>query len=335
MNSTGGFSLSYFSRSVSYVFHPNYTSSSLLNDVAIITLETPISLSDLASTHKPVSLVTEDVPDNTTATVYGLGQTNVSSTQQVETLQKVDVPFRVASYCQMFYGRQLDPDSMVCAGFLEGGKDACNGDSGGPLMVSESMGNEFPEQVGIVSWGKGCGGWGKLGVYTRVSHIRPWVQSVVCGSLPDPAETGFLPLCGGTGVFVTESLTPSTQPSVFPSVAPSSVPSFSPTGAPSQTPSSIPSQTPSSTPSQTPSYSPSQTPSSSPSQTPSSIPSQTPSFRPSVTAIAETASMSDCIRRGGLCSTNGPPCCDDAQYDNYCKTIQFARFQVNLCSSDD
>ena len=47
------------------------------------------------------------------------------------------------------------------------------GDSGGPLMVNE--GGRWT-QVGIVSWGIGCGKGQYPGVYTRVTYFLPWIQ---------------------------------------------------------------------------------------------------------------------------------------------------------------
>jgi len=43
---------------------------------------------------------------------------------------------------------------MFCAGDLEGKKDACKGDSGGPA-VAEIQGRAT--LLGITSWGYGCG----------------------------------------------------------------------------------------------------------------------------------------------------------------------------------
>lgn len=70
-------------------------------------------------------------------------------------------------------------DNMLCAGLADGARDACNGDSGGPLFVTRD-GSRV--QVGIVSWGEGpmdanaaCGHANAYGVYTRLSNYRGWI----------------------------------------------------------------------------------------------------------------------------------------------------------------
>lgn len=69
--------------------------------------------------------------------------------------------------------------NMICAGTTSGVRDACNGDSGGPLFVEKADG---VEQVGIVSWGEGpmdaaaaCGHENAYGVYTRVANYKDWI----------------------------------------------------------------------------------------------------------------------------------------------------------------
>ena len=55
---------------------------------------------------------------------------------------------------------------MVCAGHEAGGRDACRGDSGGPLMAQDPDTGVW-RLVGVVSAGFSCARPGQPGIYHR------------------------------------------------------------------------------------------------------------------------------------------------------------------------
>ena len=69
---------------------------------------------------------------------------------------------------------------MICAGYPPGGKDACQADSGGPLLEPGVIGNQTVDfLVGIVSFGVGCARKDLGAGYTDVSHYRQWVTTTM------------------------------------------------------------------------------------------------------------------------------------------------------------
>lgn len=69
-----------------------------------------------------------------------------------------------------------EPDSQMLNDRTgEESQDACQADSGGPMTIVNAQGT--PIQVGIVSWGKGCGFRGFPGVYTRAAMHIEWIRA--------------------------------------------------------------------------------------------------------------------------------------------------------------
>jgi secreted trypsin-like serine protease len=62
------------------------------------------------------------------------------------------------------YGSSFVGALMVAAG--KAGKDTCSGDSGGPMFARQG---DKRYQIGITSFGEGCGARGYPGVYTEVN----------------------------------------------------------------------------------------------------------------------------------------------------------------------
>ena len=67
---------------------------------------------------------------------------------------------------------------MMCAGLYNGGKDTCQGDSGGGYVFYNGTSKKW-FVGGVVSWGssKGCGLKDKYGVYVRVSKFVSWIYN--------------------------------------------------------------------------------------------------------------------------------------------------------------
>ncbi|XP_022800427.1 anionic trypsin-1-like isoform X1 [Stylophora pistillata] len=152
--------------------HPKYNDPVMFaNDVALLLLDRPVQLN---SAVRPICLPDKDDKPGTDCTVTGWGRLGHSGTHP-DFLMQVTIPIVPYSTCQKIYPGDVH-ESMLCGGHLEGGKDACVGDSGRPYVCEHK--NHIWKLEGIVSWGYGCGWENNLGVYTNVTHVRGWIKSV-------------------------------------------------------------------------------------------------------------------------------------------------------------
>uniref|UniRef100_A0AAR5QFA4 Peptidase S1 domain-containing protein n=1 Tax=Dendroctonus ponderosae TaxID=77166 RepID=A0AAR5QFA4_DENPD len=95
----------------------------------------------------------------------------------MDELQQVNVPIVSNEECEEYYKNEsivygvYVTGRMLCAGFLDGSADVCNGDSGGPLIVDGYL-------TGVVSWSKfgGCASEGFPAVYTSVPSLLSWIK---------------------------------------------------------------------------------------------------------------------------------------------------------------
>ncbi len=144
----------------SITIHPGWNPSTFNNDVAIWTLESPVT-----GVSTP-PLTTQDPNVGTDLKVTGWGAT-FEGGHMIRNLRVVTVPQYSRSLCNSNYSGDITK-KMFCAGYQNGGKDSCQGDSGGPITRKRADGKRVLQ--GIVSWGTGCARPNLPGVYTRISN---------------------------------------------------------------------------------------------------------------------------------------------------------------------
>ncbi|XP_007463515.1 PREDICTED: kallikrein-7 [Lipotes vexillifer] len=149
--------------------HPGYSTQSQVNDLMLVKLRTRARLS---SSVKKVNLPSRCEPPGTTCTVSGWGATSSPIATFPEKLMCTKVDIISSGDCRKVYMNLLG-DSMLCAGIPNSGTNACNGDSGGPLMCKGTL-------QGLVSWGVfPCGQPNNPGVYTQVCKYVDWINTIM------------------------------------------------------------------------------------------------------------------------------------------------------------
>ena len=171
-----------------YISHPNYEDVENGDDIAFILLDDPID--HIA----PINLDWEEITDNDIelkrpeADVCGWGRKSARGEDiYPKRLQCASLNLVTGFNCNELYNPYKDRgnirihDSQLCAADENFKKDACLGDSGGPLFqrrVTE-MGEIKTYQIGIVSEGDRCAKKGKPGVYARLSHFEHFGRCVL------------------------------------------------------------------------------------------------------------------------------------------------------------
>jgi hypothetical protein len=178
------------------IVHESFDSQTLVNDIALLKVADSINFSNAI----PVKFTSADDVANgaiipgVMSWVTGWGLTNVSPQVLPTSLQKAQLPIVSNAQASVVWG--TIPSTDIMAGYLNGNKDACNGDSGGPMVVPVL--GEY-KLAGIVSWGStNCNTYG---AYTRVADFENWIRTKtgIVKAYQPPSPSGDTLICLGTG----------------------------------------------------------------------------------------------------------------------------------------
>nr|XP_028557401.1 serine protease 27-like [Podarcis muralis] len=179
------------------IVNPTYAGQTSSGDIALVQLARKVHYSEFIL---PICLPDASVkfPPGKVCWVTGWGNLRHSvDLPSPQTLQKLQVPIIDSKTCSALYRTNIADgpiprvikDDMICAGFAEGRKDACKGDSGGPMVCP--VGQSWV-LAGIVSWGEGCAIENRPGVYSRLTYYQKWIHSHIPGIqfVKDPNSHG-------------------------------------------------------------------------------------------------------------------------------------------------
>lgn len=177
------------------VRHPLYQNETNNDfDIALTFLERPTTI----ETDRLIYLNRNDSypPDDTIATYLGWGVVNTRG-EASSILREVDVSVMTNEECIQINGTTIYNNmhfsmsghitpNMMCT--FAKGKDSCQRDSGGPLIVRGEDANSSDVQIGVSSWGVNCADRIFPGVASRVSSSWDFIRDNVCRQSSMPPD---------------------------------------------------------------------------------------------------------------------------------------------------
>ena len=174
------------------------TDNGIYNDIALARVTEPFEFSE---TVQPINLAKEDPKGGDEVLLSGFGywkvrenhsrtlfyfiltsffsfQYNISggnlTVERPQVLQSVVLPVVDRPTCREWYSDFVYEvmDNQICAGLLEGGHNACNGDSGGPMVFNNEL-------VGVTSWGIFWDTPHHPSVYSSVAYYSDWIEETL------------------------------------------------------------------------------------------------------------------------------------------------------------
>ncbi|XP_052785094.1 plasma kallikrein-like [Mya arenaria] len=155
------------------VIHPGYNITSLEADIALVITSAPITFNDHT---RPGCLPTQatKAPVGTLCYLPGWGGTRNTGNEEV--MNQVDLPILDDSVC-MQHDPYFIPNTEMCAGYENKGKDWCWDDLGSPLMSKANSGAWVIQ--GLASSGGNCTLADEPSNFEDVSMYTDWIRTTM------------------------------------------------------------------------------------------------------------------------------------------------------------
>ena len=223
---------------VSQVIYSGYVSPAE-NDIMIVKISPPVTGIAPATMNFDASLPSA----GQSLTIIGFGQTSSSAVNTSLTLQQAQVTALTNDQCTAVFGSTISATEQVCVENTSPFATACEGDSGGPLIITGTT-----TQVGLASHGlPDCNG---PAVYMQLSGYQTFLQTNICSLSDDPPA--YL-ACSGQGSPVTP---PTPMPTASLVASPTKRPTLAPNKPPTKAPTNPPIHEPTKRPTAPPSHHP-------------------------------------------------------------------------------
>ncbi|XP_031240722.1 renal glandular kallikrein-like [Mastomys coucha] len=156
--------------------HPDFDFNSVIdfsNDLMLLRLSEPAEITDVV---KPIDLPTEEPTVGSRCLASGWGSiTPKEEYKYPDDLQCVYLKLMPNNICAKGLIWKVT-DTMLCAGEMDGSKDTCVGDSGGPLICDGVL-------QGITSFGpRPCAKPNVPAIYTKLIIYKSWIKDTMANN---------------------------------------------------------------------------------------------------------------------------------------------------------
>lgn len=165
------------------IMHPSFDIDTYNNDVALLKVNEPFKINSRFSQvgtvclERGVPVLAYDI-----ATVSGFGAKKFHSKVRNH-LYETDIAIIDQATCNKSFDGVITKNMICAGGMIANKRDACSGDSGGPLQMDV---NQHVSLIGLVSFGNNCAMKGFPGIYTRLEIYIDWIVDNIDEDLPRP-----------------------------------------------------------------------------------------------------------------------------------------------------